>query len=241
MRDMHSRLRKARIDAGYATATAAIAHFGWKSSTYRAHENGQNYFDGDAAKIYALAFGTSPAWLLVGEPGQLGQNSVTPGSPFLAKPVTNFSEKLHRIPISGHVAAGEWHEVALQTLMENSWTESPFPPDPGFPIEAQFDLRVSGTSLNRFADEGEVLRCIDLRKAGVDLRDGDLCIIERKRDGDLREVSARRLRKLGERLEFWCESKDPVWENVVIVKEPSNGLGGDIKVLAKVLWKYRKA
>jgi hypothetical protein len=42
MSTLNERLRRARQKAGYNTATQAIDFFGWKSSTYRAHENGQN-------------------------------------------------------------------------------------------------------------------------------------------------------------------------------------------------------
>jgi len=64
---MNDRLRKAREGAGYKTATDAIDHFGWKSSTYRAHENGQNNFRVDDASTYADAYGVTAAWLLIGE------------------------------------------------------------------------------------------------------------------------------------------------------------------------------
>jgi len=64
---MHERLKSARISAGYKTATEAIDLFGWSSSTYRAHENGQNNFKLDYAKLYAEAYGVNPSWLLFGE------------------------------------------------------------------------------------------------------------------------------------------------------------------------------
>ena len=66
---MHDRLRRARLQAGFATAKAAIARFGWKASTYRAHENGQNKFRSSDAGIYARAFKVSSSWLLFGEQG----------------------------------------------------------------------------------------------------------------------------------------------------------------------------
>jgi len=39
---------------------------GLKPSTYPAHENGQNQFEEDAAKLYGKTFGASWVWLLVG-------------------------------------------------------------------------------------------------------------------------------------------------------------------------------
>ena len=64
---MHERLKEARLKAGFRTATAAIDHFGWGNSTYRAHENGQNNFKIEDAKIYGEAYAVSPSWLLLGE------------------------------------------------------------------------------------------------------------------------------------------------------------------------------
>lgn len=63
---MADRLRCAREDAGYRTATAAIEKFKWPSSSYRAHENGQNNFNPETAQQYAEAYGASAAWLLLG-------------------------------------------------------------------------------------------------------------------------------------------------------------------------------
>lgn len=64
---MADRLRRARLDAGYRTAAAAIEHFKWPSSSYRAHENGQNNFTPETAWQYAEAYGVSAAWLLLGD------------------------------------------------------------------------------------------------------------------------------------------------------------------------------
>ena len=64
---MNERLKKARLDAGFKTASAAIDKLNWNSSKYRAHENGQNNFKVDNAKIYAEAYGVSPSWLMIGD------------------------------------------------------------------------------------------------------------------------------------------------------------------------------
>jgi hypothetical protein len=65
--EMNNRLREARIAAEFATATDAIEYCGWRGSTYRAHENGQNNFNVEYATLYAKAYGVSAAWLLIGE------------------------------------------------------------------------------------------------------------------------------------------------------------------------------
>ncbi len=42
--DPFERLKKARIAAGFQHGSDAAKRFGWKVSTYTAHENGQNGF-----------------------------------------------------------------------------------------------------------------------------------------------------------------------------------------------------
>lgn len=66
MGEMGERLRQARIEAGYSSASAAARAHGWKNSTFIAHENGQNDFDAEQAQEYAKAFKTSAEWLLWG-------------------------------------------------------------------------------------------------------------------------------------------------------------------------------
>jgi transcriptional regulator with XRE-family HTH domain len=67
MTDRPTRLREARIAAGFTSASAAASAHKWGVSTYLAHENGQNDFDADWAKVYAQAFNTDAGWLLLGK------------------------------------------------------------------------------------------------------------------------------------------------------------------------------
>lgn len=64
IREQAQRLRAARKARGFKTAAAAIARFGWKQSTYLAHENGQNGISAEAALEYAKAYDLDPGWLL---------------------------------------------------------------------------------------------------------------------------------------------------------------------------------
>jgi phage repressor protein C with HTH and peptisase S24 domain len=71
MSSMHDRLRDARKNAGYSSAAKAAAALGVKTSTYAAHENGQNEFDAETAKHYGRRFKVAAAWLLTGEDDDL--------------------------------------------------------------------------------------------------------------------------------------------------------------------------
>lgn len=61
-----SRLKLSRINRGFSSASKAAKHFGWTTSTYIAHENGQNDLRASLAKTYADAFGIDVNWLLFG-------------------------------------------------------------------------------------------------------------------------------------------------------------------------------
>lgn len=236
---MHVRLKQARLDAGYPTATAAIGRFGWRSSAYRAHENGQNEFDVATAKVYAEAYGTTSGWLLLGEEVLMVGRGKSASTNFINR-VTKDPIDVTKIPVRGRAVIGEWLEDFVRKKQGDEAPESPFPPDTNYPVESQFDLQVGGSCLNRLAQPGFYLRCIDLSLARIEVQDGDLVIVERRTKGGLSEISARRLRKLGDRFEFRCESDDPFWLGHVLIKDSTSGLGEDVSILAKVLWTYRK-
>lgn len=72
MRTMGERLRHARQDSGFQSASSAAKAFGWTASTYIAHENGQNDYSPERAEVYAKAFKTTAEWLLFGKEQPLG-------------------------------------------------------------------------------------------------------------------------------------------------------------------------
>ena len=60
------RLKRARLKAGFRTATDAARAHGWVISTYLGHENGDRVPSRNCAKRYANAFHTTWDWLLEG-------------------------------------------------------------------------------------------------------------------------------------------------------------------------------
>lgn len=67
MEHMSERLRQARKNAGFPSASAAARAHGWRPSTYIAHENRQNQFDAAQAEMYGKAFKVPAEWLLLGK------------------------------------------------------------------------------------------------------------------------------------------------------------------------------
>ncbi|QDP20694.1 XRE family transcriptional regulator [Bradyrhizobium cosmicum] len=134
METMGDRLRRAREKAGFSSAMAAAKRFGWPTSTYGAHENGQNGFPVDAAERYGRAFKVSAGWLLSGDGEPTRKNVVR---------------------IEGLVGAGG----AIETSAENDSAgdeldeiEVPFP----LPDNAAA-YQVSGDSMFPRYDDGDVI------------------------------------------------------------------------------------
>ena len=66
MSERPTRLRQARLNAGFKSARSAANRYGWSISTYTAHENGQNDFSEATAAQYAKALKCNLAWLYLG-------------------------------------------------------------------------------------------------------------------------------------------------------------------------------
>jgi len=235
-----ARLKLARIDAGFQTAADAAQRLRVKAPTYYGHENGSRTFQLADAKLYGQLFGVSPYWLLTGE----GPKS---GGPIRGEAPEGEQDQFidlaaaPRLRVLGEVAAGAWLEVDPIAEYEAAHFEVPVPLDPRYPKGKLFGLVVRGTSINKIAADGDVLVCLDV-SAGIDVENGDLVVIERRRAQEgLREVSAKRLRRGRHAIEFWPESTDPRWQEPLTVREntPSNH-DMDVRVLARVEWVFRQ-
>ncbi|UMY19095.1 LexA family transcriptional regulator [Methylobacterium organophilum] len=153
------------------------------------------------------------------------------------------------LPIVGEVAAGRWLEA--QDIVDVApFDPIPVTPDPRWPEEAQYGLVIRGTSLNRFAEDGDVLACVDAVAARYRRpRDNDLVIVEMRRDaGFLRQLTAKRYMRQGNHVELWPDSHDERWKKPIIIPLTENGLGAEIddedgrieiRVKAMVTWLHR--
>jgi hypothetical protein len=139
------------------------------------------------------------------------------------------------ILIHGIISPGVWRESAasqLTVIREHSY----FPPDPRFDVGHQFDMIVEGTSINRFARHGSLLRCVDIAKAGIVPEPDDYVIVERSRAGMI-ETSAKKYHPTSAGLELLPDSDDPRWQEPLAVA-PADLERGDIKITAVVIYAY---
>lgn len=175
----------------------------------------------------AGALGVAPEWLLGNDQASAGASAPArsaagaPGAPYL-----------------GEVAAGQWLEIA------------PFDPDPAasipvldmrYPASAQYALGVRGTSINRVARPGSILLCVDLARAGIEISNGDLVVVQRKRaQGGLVEVTAKRFRRRSSTVvELTPESDDPRWRDPIVLDDAKARDDEEVAVIALVTGVYR--
>ena len=64
--EANDRLRQARVDAGFDSATEAARRFRWNENTTRSHENGNRGFKTNDAEKYARAYRVPVEWLMFG-------------------------------------------------------------------------------------------------------------------------------------------------------------------------------
>jgi SOS-response transcriptional repressor LexA len=141
--------------------------------------------------------------------------------------------QLDRLPVRGEVAAGRW----LETAAFLDWSEISEYIDGVAVSDTQrpytYGLRVRGTSINKIANEGDVLVCLDL-SSGIEIVERDVVIVERIRDqGSLREVTAKRVSHKGGKIVLLPESTDPMWQTAITIDDDPQD-DSEVRLVAKV-------
>lgn len=104
------------------------------------------------------------------------------------------------LEVASDVAAGLWLEVTMQDAPHEHET-IPAARDPRFPRAPQYALRVVGDSMDLEFPEGSYVTCVDWWGAGLQMKDGQVIHVERKRaGGQLVEITIKVL-----------ESRDGAW------------------------------
>lgn len=134
------------------------------------------------------------------------------------------------LPLRGSVAAGVWREIPESQDMDVR--SVPVAPDERFPTEAQYALKVEGHSVNRTAPNGALLHCVDIVAAGIEIRQGDLVVVERTRAGMIETTVKRVRRGAGGVLQLWPESTDPAHQKPIDL----GGKGHEVAVKSLVIF-----
>lgn len=202
---------------------------------------------GSAIATLAKAVGVSEGFLRFGQEGEGMKIIPLPTRRKRQEHTSDTQNKVSRpdanppsgdIFVLGEVAAGMWIDVRVaDTVLERHPVSQLFV-DRNYPIAAQYDLIVRGTSLNKIAPDGFHLRCVDVHKGRLEPVDGDLVIVRRMRDSYLCETTAKRYRVINGQKQLWPESTDERWQEAMVL--PTGGEDGDesIDVVALVIHVY---
>ncbi len=137
------------------------------------------------------------------------------------------------LEIKGQVAAGLWMESGL--FETDATKKTSLAGDLRFPSESQYLLQINGESLNRIAWSGDLILCVDYLEAGIEIKSGDLAVVERTRDGGHTiERTAKRIIRRNGQIELQPESDDPRFQEPVIFNEHDEE-ATEVRIIAKVL------
>lgn len=177
MTEKHERLRQARVDAGYETASAAATALRITASTYRAHENGQNDFQLPEAETYGAKFGVSPFYLLTGKrPAEANNNN----PPIADSPNATMRGKVvgagKMIPVYGRAVGG----VDGEFEMNGSILFEVMAPPVLAEVKGAYAVAVSGDSMSPRYEDGEVCFVDPTRR----VKKGDYVIVQIRLEED---------------------------------------------------------
>jgi transcriptional regulator with XRE-family HTH domain len=108
--------------------------------------------------------------------------------------------------VAGEVQAGVWREIDVSD--EPKYPPIPLGPDPRYTAKAQFALLVQGESMNKVLPSGAYIVCVPWAELGRDAKDGDLVVVERRRDGMV-ETTVKRISVRQRKTVLMPESTDP--------------------------------
>lgn len=141
------------------------------------------------------------------------------------------------VQVRGKVAANTWMDV---DDMDFGYDDMETVPSlSGYPAGWQFGLKVDGNCLNKIANHGDILVCLDTIAAGEEIKENDLVIVERKKyDGQMVQRTAKRVRRTAKGFELWPESTDPAHQEPILLYENVPDISA--QVIGKVLWILRR-
>jgi SOS-response transcriptional repressor LexA len=205
-----------RLEATKMVASSASVAAGLNSGYIRDIDRKKAVPTIDMVEQLAIALETTPEWLAFG--------------------VGSSAAPRFGLPVKHEVAAGNWLEVE-GGVDANKFDPVPIAFDPRYPASAQFAVVVRGTSINRIAQPGDFLVCIDIEALGYEM--GDLVIVERRNQESAREMTAKRVRREGGQEHLFPDSDDPQWQNAIPLTDKKTKDGTTVAVIAVVSGVWR--
>lgn len=210
MDSMNERLKKARISAGYSSATKAAHALGIEYPTYAAHENGNRSIQRDAAIFYAKRFRTNLEWLLTGKGAQ--------------------RSAWRTVQVHGYVQAGEWHEAKEWELDDKYEVVVP-----DLTELSKFNLygvEVRGPSMDKRYAPGSVVVFTDVIETQENLEVGKRYVVQRENADGTFEMTVKTLWQDAEGARWLIpESTDPRFQESIRI---TGNEGDTVRVIGRV-------
>jgi hypothetical protein len=198
------RLKELREKRGFETAKAAADAYGWNEVTYRSHESGMRNIPVHAARKYAVAFNSSPAYIL-GVSSAAGDQSI---------PKLTIT-----VPVQAVASAGAFR-IDYEEYQRG--IEVPAVPRADVPSASQYALEIDGPSVNLRIPDGAFAICAPLDKMPGGAKHGALVHVIRQRAG-LLEHTVKELHYTAEgRILMPCSS-DPRYQDRFWPDAPEDG------------------
>lgn len=185
MTKTYERLKRAREDAGFDTATDFARAFNLNESTYRSHENGTRGLRMDAASRYANLLKINLTWLLTGKSEANRRESLKvnnqPMHTIMPIGQENGAKPKRFVPIIGELRSGMFKEEAdaqepigyVQDMADDRFSGLP-----------RYAKRVIGPSMNNVIPDGSVALFVSLMDLGRDPENGEIVeVIRRDKNG----------------------------------------------------------
>ncbi len=187
--DKHSRLREARIAAGFKSSADAARSLGVSPPTYAHHENGTRGFRDDAARLYARRFKVSVEWLLFGN-GDMSSSNAEDSSILLFPQKTEAVQhepnaiisneppvEFTRVPVYGQAIGGEDGYFVLN----GSHIDDILAPPILTGVKNAYAVYVAGESMEPRYFAGEAV----FVHPRLPVARGDFVVAQIKRNGDI--------------------------------------------------------
>lgn len=121
------------------------------------------------------------------------------------------------LPVKYRVRAGAWVEMDASAQVLPAAAQ-PVSPDERYVQWPQWLELVEGDSIDLLIKSGSFAHVVDAIEMGYAARDGDLVVVERRRDdGALRERTIKQVAMVGRRIELWPRSTNPQWQSPLII------------------------
>ena len=217
MKSAADRLRELRIKKGYANASDAARAFGWNENTYKSHENAVRGIKPEAARKYAAAFGSTPAFIL-------GMGNGADSS--VINSVTN-------VPLVARASAGAFRE---DEGLEIEGILVPAVPRADVPAGVQYAVIIDGESVNKKIPDGAFAICAPYDKYPGGPKHGQLVHVVRERAG-LHEHTIKELHYTREGMVLMPCSTDPRYQEAVVLSSAEDDT--TVRIHGVVIGAYR--